>query len=297
MTWAAPSTLPLCLAPRVSPSSLRQCRGVRNAAGTRCFHALSCRRQPTVHLSTPRTLAGEPSRSFLSASVGLAGLTVAVPPAAPPLQLPQRWNGGACWSQAPPEWVRSCPSPRWTLPLCRRWPTCWRPSLPTFTSRITSSGECVCLCRCGVCRWPLCMGQGRQSPADATPAFRGAAGLSAPTGLSVLAAAGLGRLHRFCPPGAPAPTTSLHAPPPQRVANPDLPRSLRALSSSRLREHAVCDHTVRAPPVTPARSWLPFNTTSGEVCQMTSAGELPEAFLLVRLLLPNCFSTTCTCQL
>lgn len=28
-------------------------------------------------------------------------------------------------------------------------------------------------------------------------------------------------------------------------------------------------------------SWIPTNTTSGEMCQMTNAGDLPEGFLLV----------------
>ena len=35
------------------------------------------------------------------------------------------------------------------------------------------------------------------------------------------------------------------------------------------------------PPPAPPRSWLPTNSSSGELCQMTNAGDLPESFLLV----------------
>lgn len=35
------------------------------------------------------------------------------------------------------------------------------------------------------------------------------------------------------------------------------------------------------PPAPPRCSWLPLNYTTGEVCQMTNTGDLPETFLLV----------------
>lgn len=46
--------------------------------------------------------------------------------------------------------------------------------------------------------------------------------------------------------------------------------------------HVPLPRLLSHTPPHPTRSWLPFNTTSTEICEMTAASELPEAFLLVR---------------
>lgn len=50
------------------------------------------------------------------------------------------------------------------------------------------------------------------------------------------------------------------------------------------RHRALTGHSFRSlPHPFHPHSWLPLNYTSGEICEMTNTGDLPETFLLVSL--------------